>query len=449
MTSPAAQALRKTLEAKLARSRAQQDAGLADRPLPPLPDLPVQTRARANAVVGRPGGPDATGPDLDATVLPPLPGLPPQPDLDATVLPPLPGLPPQPDLDAVVLPPVPGVPHSPNAHGRHDSLSPAREGHSGRRGDILEQFHTRTGAYEGRADDAVAPTIFKLTIAGSGGVVWKTKALTSDRSATTDGKLEKIFEVGDWKAKDTSVYQDTDKGDLMFSGPMGLGGTSDSGANSIDMLVKKVPGAVIKALPPGTDGTNVVLIVKAHSRGAVAASIISKALKRALPKLTIELTQFDPVPGPANYGKKNEIDLGQTGKRDDITAALDETTIVYSMASGYSYLLRSFVPQRVFGVKRIILSAQNHGGGIRTGYMIGDQKFKGARLNSIPPGAYYETGVIAQGQDAGYLTLERMNQNNFMAMLDATYAKRVEVKDTGRYDNVKAALKEFFKRNGG
>ena len=374
-----------------------------------------------------------------------------------------------------------GERHSPTVRGRKQDQAPEREGHSGRRGDILEDFHKKQGDYANRADDAQPPLIMKITIAGSGCEVWKTHG---PKGKQTDKRLARIDmpekDGWFWGKAPATYAKKKGKGDVAFSGPMATisplpDGIFDEGKNSINNLEANVPDIVMDGIPKeykDNQGENVIILLKSHSRGAVAASLVAKKLKGALPKMKVELVQFDPVPGQGNYGEKSEIaldnytvpeheeDLGMgltetVPKKnvDDVKVKLDQTTLVYSLGSGYGALLASFQPQKVHGAKRIIISAQDHGGGMLKGYVFERKTYKGARLNSLPAGGYYETKVATQGPNKGCGILERLTKDNFLKKLEDTYKQAIwkenkvvpdRTPDLGRCDVVKEVLEEFF-----
>ncbi|MGH2717032.1 MAG: hypothetical protein ACRDJU_00425, partial [Actinomycetota bacterium] len=130
-----------------------------------------------------------------------------------------------------------------------------------------------------------------------------------------------------------------------------------------------------------------LVLIRAHSRGAVAAPRVAKALRdftaaKGIP-VTLELVLFDPVPGPFHYGEDTSIEL----------QGLSEFTLVYSVATGYPY---GFTPQRVFGAQRIIVSAQDHTAGLTAGFRFNREVYNGSRLNSLPAGVYIDTNKTGE-----------------------------------------------------
>lgn len=328
---------------------------------------------------------------------------------------------------------------SPNARGRKTNLDAEREGHSGRKGDILADYHHGRGDFQGkgRADGALPPLILKVSVAGSGAVVMSSQ---KDKKDTMLLRInDKRFDKWLLGGQDAPEAYGNDKGDIVFSGPGARTKTGplDQGANSIDNLVKKVPSVIKAAIPEqGYDeGENVIVLMKAHSRGAVAAGIIAKTIKADYPKIKVETTLFDPVPGPSQTGKKLKNDIGE----------MDQSTLVYSVASGYGPST-AFTPQKLKGAKRIIIVQQVHAAGAKLGFKYGGELFKGSRLNSLAMGAYYETNVDKDG----FGILAKMDWHEFEEKLQLTTDNRKSKRgvDWNRTEILRKALKEFFDRTG-
>ena len=228
--------------------------------------------------------------------------------------------------------------------------------------------------------------IIKVIMAGSGYGKWLTHA----------GK--------DWPRQDDPIdaksltHYRQDKGggsggtplvaQISFAGPGGqntkdssfFGGMSDTGSNSIENLAIGVPKEILRIVEEMRRryDQDPVILIKAHSRSAVAAARAIKIVRAALPRIEMEAVLFDPVPGPQHEGEDTQIDL---------TGILDEFSLVYSVASGYSV---GFNPQYVFGAKRIIISQQRHSAGLAAGFKFGNAIYKGSNINSMPPGVYVD-----------------------------------------------------------
>lgn len=270
---------------------------------------------------------------------------------------------------------------------------------------ILDQKYTY-GIPErgGRRRDlglGVDTLVVKVSIAGSGYGEWATQVSKGEDGEELDWEKYKDPQDSNPPTAYTREHGQKDEEiggqlgnepELMFAGPGGegttgglaqyVGGISDTGSNSIANLVAKVPPLVEKTIKEacdehGYDPDTPVILIRAHSRGAVAASRVAEKLKERYPAGKLELVMIDPVPGPLHSGQNWNIDL----------SGLDEFTLVYSVASGY---LEGFTPQTVLGAHRIIISRQNHSVGLSEGFVYNGQRYKGSRLNSLEPGVYVD-----------------------------------------------------------
>jgi hypothetical protein len=263
-----------------------------------------------------------------------------------------------------------------------------------RQGGPITRRGRRADLREERPDDLIV----KVSIAGSGYGNWRTDKEKDDFVPDAD-------EAGNWgwekiSSGVTCYRRDQGKGpELLFAGPGGSGttgspgGALDRGSNSIDALVGEVPKQVkstIKTADPG-DKKNITLLIRAHSRGSVAADIVANELKEYYQMLDreikVELVIIDPVPGPSQKGEKVAIDIG----------GLDESTLVMSLNPGKGFFLNeSFTSQKVFGAKRIILSTQNHSVGLSEGFVFKNRRYTGSAMNSLPEGIYIDTNKTAE-----------------------------------------------------
>ena len=245
-----------------------------------------------------------------------------------------------------------------------------------------------------------APLIIKVTIAGSGCDVWMTHANADGSISDTElGRLD--------MAEDGTEVNAYEKGDrLTVSGPGAPntlshkddrydshGGKFDMGSNSIARIVEQVPKLVTAGIDrrhSGEQDEDIVIMIKAHSRGAVAASRVAEVLS-GYKGAKVELVQSDPVPGPKQPAHLKQVDLndfqGAGGQRK---GAPVESTLVYSVASGY---IGGFTPQRVIGAKRIIISRQDHSAGLANGFVYEDRLYKGSSLNSLPEGVFIDRNM--------------------------------------------------------
>ncbi len=263
-------------------------------------------------------------------------------------------------------------------------------------------------AHGRRATDLKDAVVIKVTIAGSGHNRWATHAAQEEAG----GKGATRWSPKKESQKMPASYVRPKKAggeitEISYAGPGAsdstrkspLGGAQDLGSNRIANLIKRVPDQVLRLLYEInrndwlTVRKRTVIMIRAHSRGSVAASQVAADLRKKFdgneqgwPKLVaagnrveIELVLFDPVPGPAHKGSSTKLNLRKAG--------LSEFTIVYSVASGY---FAGFGPQAVYGAKRIIISKQNHGAGKAKGFRYKNVVYSGSNLNSLPAGVYVD-----------------------------------------------------------
>jgi hypothetical protein len=269
----------------------------------------------------------------------------------------------------------------------------------GRSQDIKDEYLMRLE----KDPTAKPPLIVKVSIAGSGDDAWRTH-VDFDGLLVDDGLKNSV------KHADNVVHYTGRKAqELSFAGPgasntkgaLLKGGMSDTGSNSIAELVKHVPELVKKEIAAGLGGEKrpVVILVKGHSRGGVAATRVADVIKQNHPDATVELTAVDPVPGPGHRGDNVTFKLGNGD------TSVDESTVVYSVASGHA---AGFTPQKVFGAKRLILSRQDHGVGLLNGFRFQGRLFMGSSLNSLPAGVYIDNNANGMNDEelvsAGSLT---------------------------------------------
>ncbi|TDP95146.1 hypothetical protein [Labedaea rhizosphaerae] len=249
---------------------------------------------------------------------------------------------------------------------------------TGRRKTLQQEWETAQADGDGNAPKQ--PLIVKLSIGGSGDASWRTHC--DINGVMTDKDLQATKkEAG--KAK-TVYYTGHREHDWNFAGPGGPGannfipgGMSDTGSNSIANLVENASTVVANAILDALQNEErpMTILIKGHSRGAVAAGRIANALKETFPAAKVEVAQIDPVPGPGQPEPNQTIDVG----------TIDESTVVYGVYSGHGV---SFTPQQVFSAKRIIISQQAHGVAVQSGFTFGGRMYKGSSLNSLPPGVY-------------------------------------------------------------
>ena len=286
----------------------------------------------------------------------------------------------------------------------------------------------------------------KVNIAGSGHDRWETHK--GDRGAgwlRQDRREEKHDPV--YFRNDKEMGR---KAQIEYSGPTariakggGLKlkkGLRDTGSNRIKRLVQNVPVTVMEIVNEqrnagweNIEGDTVVMI-KAHSRGAVAASQIARNLKRISRKLQVEVVMFDPVPGPYHEGDDKEIDLS--------SVYLDNSTLVYSVASGYS--ISAFDPQKVLGTNRIIISTQTHGAGLEHGFTYNEKEYTGTALNSLPNGVYFDLSKKEENHKAQLIQANSETEAEEL-LRRAQQGKQAKNFDVKRVSILKEVLKVYFR----
>lgn len=157
------------------------------------------------------------------------------------------------------------------------------------------------------------------------------------------------------------------------------------------------------------------IIIKGHSRGAVAAGEGAMMLKawvatkytRYLNYVKFELTQYDPVPGLGSRSKHQEIDHAgddvfiKNGVKMMPLGANAKTTVFYSMNTQYA---AGFRPQAVHNANRVILTPFEHAvdlnksentqqGAHRMGYTdaLTGNTYRNSGINELDEGLYVTT----------------------------------------------------------
>jgi len=259
--------------------------------------------------------------------------------------------------------------------------------------------------------------VVKVTVAGSGDLVWKTH-----RNKIGDKQWEPTDSTGEVRRFERLKTTSDGLADheLSFSGPLQFGGAKDGGRNTIKKLIAQVPprvAAVIAAIR-AKNRFPIHVLLRAHSRGAVAGAHIANAIASSGLRdannnpVKLEVVLFDPVPGPGHAKKFKEIVLG---------SGIQESTLVYSVKSGYKFF---FDPARVLGAERIIITAKPHSAGIESGFSYNGTVYTGSNLNSLERGVYVER-VTPEGE-----------------------LEKVDDIDTAQ-ERMKAASDAIIKRSGG
>jgi hypothetical protein len=298
--------------------------------------------------------------------------------------------------------------------------------------------------------------VIKVTIAGSGYWAWqideeKKKEIIAELNrrnvlSPEDDWLEAELKAG-WTRLpcDTVGWKRDDPGgkgpELMFGGPMGkIGGILPEGSadyqisNSIANL-RRVALQEIVAITGDLNlrrQDDIRVLLRAHSRGAVAATNLAKDLKDQFPWVKVELAAFDPVPGPYKKGRipvssaENRATYKEKYQKGDVSL-VDESTIVYCVASGYAdfWMGDAFTPQQVVGAKRLIISKQNHSAGLNVGFRFQDRIYSGSGLNNLAPGVYLDTNDL----DENTKNLQHVtSMEDFSSQVRALIKERQKVK---------------------
>jgi hypothetical protein len=221
---------------------------------------------------------------------------------------------------------------------------------------------------------------------------------------------------------------------INLAGPLALNGLMNEGEYSIQNLRqyiltmgKDYLTGIFDNWESLQDCRNIPIILKGHSRGAVAAAEGAMMLKQwvaenypqYLPYVKFELVQYDPVPGfGSRFGVNEEFDhSGQTEyeKSGDKMRALGEgaeTTVVYSLHTEHSSF---FTPQAVKGAKRVILTPFKHGVGLdqidqtavrQRGETTATRQSHGASYTSAQSGEVYRGSGISELGEGVYIVDE-------------------------------------------
>lgn len=223
----------------------------------------------------------------------------------------------------------------------------------------------------------------------------------------------------------------------------GWKGLRDSGSNKIAKNVAFVPTWVKKQISEyeskrkEDENYEVIILIKAHSRNAVAGTKIANALAEMYPdpSVKIELVANDPVPGPWQKNDYHNITLNEK-----ITS-----TVVYSIASGYSYTFGGFKPKKVYGAKRLIISLREHDVGMHLGFYYENKLYKGSDINTLPLGVYFD---LPKNTDSIVKLLKGPDDyDKACEWVDFTLKhSQAMIRDSSRVPRIKQVLKEYYDR---
>lgn len=235
--------------------------------------------------------------------------------------------------------------------------------------------------------------------------------------------------VGDKELKHVRKKVEGNKTRISMAGPISWGGARNAGDYSIENLrqymqtmAQEYLTNIFSSWTEKEDYHDINIIIKGHSRGAVASAEGAMMIKQWVHEnfpwfekyVKFELTQYDPVAGTGSQsGANKEFDHTKnetiTEGNDKMRALGDsaETTVMYSMHTDHTLF---FDPQAVAGAKRVILTPFKHGVGLgdiddskikekdgereqqqhRPGYT--DAKtgsvYRGSGINELPEGVY-------------------------------------------------------------
>lgn len=174
---------------------------------------------------------------------------------------------------------------------------------------------------------------------------------------------------------------------ITMAGPLAINGMSNSGEYSMENLRgymltmgKDYLTGIFSGWNSPADGHDVTLIIRGHSRGAVAASEGAMMINQWLHEhysqyekfVKFELIQYDPVPGNASREGVNKLYdhryPGTFQQGADVMRPLGaqaETTVFCSIHIDNDPAHKlMFDPQEVLGAKRVIIAPMRHGVGL-------------------------------------------------------------------------------------
>lgn len=208
-----------------------------------------------------------------------------------------------------------------------------------------------------------------------------------------------------------------------LSGPLAMGGSSNSGDYSIENLEKYVVNYADNWLKSKSDQLKaggqikpIHIHIKGHSRGGVAANesatLINQMVATKYPELKpyvdFELALYDPVPGFNSYREHAVVDhtSGEintpNGKGKGLNSepnSKNNVSVIYSMISNDDFAHRHFfAPQEVKGANRVIMTGKNHDVGIydvegthKAGFVYtgNGETYRGTGISQLPEGIFF------------------------------------------------------------
>lgn len=257
---------------------------------------------------------------------------------------------------------------------------------------------------------------------------------------------------------------------ISLAGPMAK--SLNRGDYSIDKLRKYIEymgseylsGIFDKAIKEGKDPGDVHILLKGHSRGAVAAVEGAMMLKEWVHnhpkysdfenKIKFDLIQLEPVAGlGSNHGINaavnhlSENGMSQSGDKMRALGSSANTTVMYSLHANHSDKL--FTPQLIEGAKRVIITPFEHASGLKgfddtqtdgnhrfsyTDAATG-QRYRSSGLSELPEGVYMVDEEF---------NLIRMKDSKELETVMQRMTARVKTPQTDRYRIVKQAADSCF-----
>lgn len=218
------------------------------------------------------------------------------------------------------------------------------------------------------------PFVLRLELPGSGDRYWRSNSEATTKESARHRIVGESSSFRRERNADGAIYT--------ISGPGSeegnrMGGMRDNGTNSIAKNIKQGKRIINYEMRKAAQGRPVQVSIKAHSRNAVAGSQIATWTKQRYPDSIVDYVGFDPVPGPGHDGADEEHNIG----------SLDHSTVIYSVHTQYPV---GFTPQKLLGAKRLIISTQEHGGGLMRGYRYGADVYTGHNITSLPAGVFLD-----------------------------------------------------------
>ncbi|MCR4770664.1 MAG: DUF4157 domain-containing protein [Bacteroidaceae bacterium] len=204
----------------------------------------------------------------------------------------------------------------------------------------------------GRANDIMPlatanhAIIIKINFAGSSYPSW--------------GKQAKGTSCGQVSGHDILV-KTKDNGlvyEYSFPGPMSAGGMLN-GSPSIDQLVNSATSVITPLLSV----SRAHLIIKGHSRGAVAAGELYRVFVNNPNIIECNLTMLDPVPGPDAYSMYPQTDLNLSATGAPIAPGANTGKVVFfslGIAHQNAFYRQFFTPQIVQNANVYIFTNDGH-----------------------------------------------------------------------------------------